>query len=148
MIDYCTLSLRRKFLRNTLLAVFLLFGSSFTFSQNVNAEIDNLLAQREQLIQSSQSTTDVDKQLFDLGYRPKAQVTVSGNQISFPTFLPVSPAKQAVMENRIKSVNPTLSTLVLIESTQVIQATFTEAPTTQNIYDIIVHFGFNSYETH
>jgi hypothetical protein len=52
------------------------------------------------------------------------------------------------MEARIKSIHPTLTSLVLIEETQTIHATFSSEPTTQHILDVITHFGFNSYEAH
>jgi len=146
MFYYYTPSVRRK-LRTLALPVFLVLCGSFTsFSQDANSEINTLLEQRELLLQSSESTLEVDRQLFNLGYRPKAQVTIVGNQVTFPLFMPVSPNKQAVMESRIKSVHPTLTSLVLIEGTQTIRATFSSEPSTQNILDVITHFGFNSYE--
>ena len=148
MFYYYTPSVRRK-IRSLALPVFLVLCGSFTsFSQEIDSEINSLLAQREVLLQSSESTLEVDKQLFNLGYRPKAQVTIVGNQVTFPLFLPVSPNKQAVMEARIKSIHPTLTSLVLIEETQTIRATFSSEPTTQHILDVITHFGFNSYEAH
>jgi len=146
MIYYYTPSVRRKLLCAMLPVIMILLSSSTSFCQEENPEINALLVQRESLVQSSESTSEVDRQLFNLGYRPKAQVTITGNSIHFPLFIPVSANKQAVMESRIKSVNPTLSSLILIESTQTIQATFSQEPTTQNILDIIIHFGFISYE--
>ena len=112
------------------------------------AEIQTLLSQRQDLINSSLSTLEVDKQLFNLGYRPKAKVTQIGNSISFGLFLPVHASKQAVMESRIKSVNPTLMSLTLNPTDQRITAVFSEPPSALNINDIITHFGFVGYEAY
>ena len=125
---------------------FSFFSAVSCNAQSDQEQVTQLLAQRETLLNQSQSTLDVDTQLFNLGYRPKAQVTIIGNGFTFPLFLPVSPNKQAVMESRIKSICPFLLTLQLNEQDQSIIAQLAETPTPDMIQEIIIHFGFESYE--
>ncbi len=147
---YCyTPSVRRLILGIIFPVFLLLLSSSASFGQDANQEINALLVQRESLIQSSESTLAVDRQLLSLGYHPKAQVTVTGNTITFPLFSPEGIIKPITpMESRIKSVNPTLLSLTLNEIDQSITAVFSQAPSSLNINDIIIHFGFVGYETH
>lgn len=123
--------------------------STHAFSQdNSQQEIQQLLAQRETRIAEAQSTTDLDQQLFNLGYRPKAAVTVTGNSIQFPLFLPVSANKQAVMQDRLRTAYPFLLSIQLDATAEHIVATVNDTPTPEMITDIITHFGFDGYEQH
>ncbi len=137
----------KKNLRLTLcFLAFSFSGAVSCHAQSNQEQITQLLSQREVLLNESSSTLEVDKELFNLGYRPKAAVTIVGNGFTFPLFLPVSPNKQAVMESRIKSVCPFLLTLQINEQDQSIIAQLSEAPTPAMIRDIIIHFGFEEYE--
>lgn len=129
--------------------VFSFFSAASCYAQDNSQQITQLLTERETLLSQSQPTLEVDRQLFNLGYRPSAQVTVTGNTINFPLFIPDKIVRPITpMESRIKSVNPTLISLTLNESDQSITAVFSQAPSSLNINDIIIHFGFVGYETH
>jgi len=117
-----------------------------SFAQTNEEQIATLLEQRTSLNDQSLNTLDVDRQLFNLGYRPKAEITSTGNSFSFPVFLPVAPEKQAVMESRIKSICPFLVSLQLNPQLQTITAVVTGSVTESMINDIITHFGFVGYE--
>lgn len=139
----------KKNLRTFLCFLVLSFSGAVSCQAQSNQEqITQLLTQREALLSESSSTLELDKQLFNLGYRPKAHVTVIGNGFTFSLFLPVSPTKQAAMESRIKSVCPFLLTLQLNEQDQSMIAQLSEAPTPAMIRDIIIHFGFEEYENY
>lgn len=143
---YCFFILKKNLKLVSCFLAFSFFSAISCHAQSDPDQITQLLTERDNLLSQSQSTLEIDKQLFNLGYRPKAQVTIIGNGFTFPLFLPVSPTKQAVMESRIKSVCPFLLTLQLNEQDQSIIAQLSETPTPAMILDIIIHFGFEAYE--
>ncbi len=136
-----------------LVLLFSLF-SSIAMSQNsaTNSTITDLLNQRAVLIEQSQSTRDLDVQLFELGYRPKAvirtQTLENGSlRIEFPIYKALPEEKKERVIQRLSSYYA--STILSMEiDTELLEVTvFVNATiSTEEIDAIIDHFGYEGHE--
>lgn len=137
-------------------ALYLLFFIGLTgqtaFGQTENtAAVNQLLTERSSRITQSENTRDIDLQLFELGYRPKAviasQTLENGSlRIVFPTYLAISPEKKIRIEERLSQYYSYLSAISV--DTELKQATIILLPTTspEELDAIIDHFGYAGHE--
>lgn len=136
-----------------LVLLFSLF-SSIAISQNTetNSTISDLLSQRAALIEQSQSTRELDVQLFELGYRPKAvihsQTLENGSlRIDFPIYRALPEEKKERVIQRLSSYYA--STLLSMEiDTELLEVTlFVNATISSEEIDAIIdHFGYEGHE--
>ncbi|MDH4471888.1 MAG: hypothetical protein QE487_04725 [Fluviicola sp.] len=137
-------------------ALYLLFfvglSSQTAFGQTeTSTAITQLLSERSSRITQSTPTRDIDMQLFELGYRPKAVVSTqtleNGNlRIIFPIYLAVSADKKIRMEERLSQHYSYLSSISV--DTELQQVTLLLLPTTssEELDSIIDHFGYAGHE--
>ena len=137
-------------------ALYLLFfvglSSQTAFGQTeTSAAVTQLLSERSSRITQSTPTRDIDLQLFELGYRPKAVITTqtleNGSlRIIFPTYLAVSADKKARIEERLSQHYSYLSSISV--DTDLQQVTLMLLPNTSSgeLDSIIDHFGYAGHE--
>ncbi|MES2557411.1 MAG: hypothetical protein V4604_14750 [Bacteroidota bacterium] len=113
--------------------------------------VNQLLTERSSRIAESAPTRDLDLQLFELGYRPKAIVSTqtleNGNlQIVFPIYLAVSAEKKIRIEERLSQHYSYLSSISV--DTELKQVTLILLPNTssEELNSIVDHFGYAGHE--
>lgn len=149
----CTRRINERAKRYTLYLLFFA-GLSYqtTYGQTeTSAAVTQLLSERSSRITQSTPTRDIDMQLFELGYRPKAVVTTqtleNGSlRVIFPTYLAVSADKKVRIEERLSQHYAYLSSISV--DTDLQQVTLILLPTTssEELDSIIDHFGYAGHE--
>lgn len=127
-------------------------SSQTAFGQTESSTtVNQLLAERSGRIAQSENTRDLDLQLFELGYRPKAIVTTQtlengGLRIVFPTYLTVTADKKVRIEERLSQHYSYLSSISV--DTELQQVILILLPTTssEELDAIIDHFGYAGHE--
>lgn len=137
-------------------ALYLLFFIGLTgqtaFGQTeTSAAVNQLLAERSSRITQSTPTRDIDLQLFELGYRPKAVVTTqmleNGSiRLNFPIYRIVSPNDALKIETRL-SQNYTYMTSINVNSDlQEVTLLLNAGVSAEEIDAIVRHFGYFGHE--
>lgn len=129
----------------------LFFFNQQAFAQ-AGSEVTQLLNARNERIDQSLDTREIDRQLYALGHLPKAVVTTetleNGHlRIQFPTYQPIPEAKKTRIEERLGvhynayllsiNVEPTLEKVTIV-----VPAT-TTAEQLDALFD---HFGYQGHE--
>jgi len=146
----CITSWKNSFL----LVLFFCMFTGISISQNTtaNSAITDLLNQRAMLIEEAQSTRDIDVQLVELGYRPKAvihsQTTVNGGiRIEFPIYLLIpADKKDRVIQRLSNYYAPTLFSLEIDTELRMVTLFVNATISSEEIDSIIDHFGYSGHE--
>jgi hypothetical protein len=124
-----------------------------TAQTSSSANLANLLEQRSALIEQAQSTRELDLQLFNAGYRPKAVIATEVQEngfkrISFPTYLVIPEDRKQRVIDRLALHYTYLSSMEI--DTQLHQVTFLvpAATSQEELTAIFDHFGYLGYEEH
>lgn len=138
--------------------LFFLFLFSFSFSPGASAQADAssealtaLLAQRTERIGQSLDTREVDLQLFNLGYRPKAVITTESlenttRRITFPTYLSISEDRKTRIIDRLASHYPYMSGMDIHTELQFVTFLVAAGTSDEEIDAILDHFGYLGHE--
>jgi hypothetical protein len=137
----------------TLLACIGLYGPAWTQTTVASTDVTALLSERTALVEQGQSTRELDQQLFDAGYRPKAVVNIllleNGTQrVTFPTYLMIPEDKKDRIISRLSAHMPYLSAMVI--NTTLREVTFFVPATVsqEELNAVFDHFGYLGYEAH
>lgn len=151
------LLLRRNFYKAGipfLLVLLFSLSSGIATSQNAttNSTITDLLHQRATLIEQSQSTRDLDVQLAELGYRPKAiissQTLENGSlRIEFSIYRAIPEEKKERVIQRLSSYYASTILSLEIDTELLKVALFVNANISSEEIDAIIdHFGYSGHE--
>jgi hypothetical protein len=127
--------------------------STITFGQNANSGYtDSLLQQRAYLISANESTTSVDLLLHEAGNNPTCVIHQTDDYnfwfTPYQSLGDGSNQREQKMNLRLKAVYPFLNSIKFSSDFTTVQINCTEKLTTAIINDLVVHFGYNSYEKH
>ncbi|WP_341906458.1 hypothetical protein [Fluviicola taffensis] len=139
----------RAKLMHCLITASLALFSTTSFGQT-QATVDSLRSVRSQLISSNQSTTDVDLLLHQSGNNPTCIIHQS-DDYTF-TFVPYQPLgneqREQKMNLRLKAHYTYLNVIDFSDDFTSVRITCNEQLTPAIINELIIHFGYNGYETH
>lgn len=139
------------------------FILAFFFSLNAAAQTNaapadgsaeftaTLLGQRNERIAQSLDTRDLDRQLFDLGYRPKAVLTTellenNARRITFPTYLAIAEDRKARIIDRLGPHYPYMSAMTIHTELQTVSFVVAAGTSDAEIDAILDHFGYLGHE--
>jgi hypothetical protein len=118
-----------------------------------STDISALLSERSVLIAQGQSTRELDQQLFNANYRPKAIIHAEllengSRRITFPLYLTLTEDKKGSVVQRLAGHYPYLTSLEI--DTDLRQAVMYVPATvsTEELNAIFDHFGYLGYEEH
>ncbi|WP_430403516.1 hypothetical protein [Fluviicola sp.] len=138
----------RAKLMHCLITASLALFSTTSFGQT-QATVDSLRSVRSQLISSNQSTTDVDLLLHQSGNNPTCIIHQS-DDYTF-TFVPYQPLgneqREQKMNLRLKAHYTYLNVIDFSDDFTSVRITCNEQLTPAIINELIIHFGYNGYET-
>jgi hypothetical protein len=124
-----------------------------TAQTSASADPANLLEQRSALIEQAQSTRELDQQLFNLGYRPKAiiatEVLENGSKrITFPTYLLIPEERKQRIIDRLTSHYLYLLSMEIDTGLREVTFLVPAATSQEELTAIFDHFGYLGYEEH
>lgn len=135
--------------RSRILTLLFLFFACGGFAQQDPA-IANLLMQRAALIQSGETTSATDLQLYSLGHVPTAVLFITSQPGSvtarWNVYRSVSPARAAQVFTRLSSHYNYLLSIQPSADGMAVTAKFQSGTTAAQIGEISNHFGFQGYE--
>lgn len=119
--------------------------STTSFGQT--SGIDSLNAVRSQLIQTGQSTTEVDLLLHQSGHNPTCRIhQTDENTFTFVPYQPGNEQREQKLNLRLKAHYTYLNGIDFSDDFTSVRITCNESLTPLMITELVSHFGYDGYE--
>lgn len=122
-----------------------LFVGTICFSQ----DLEGLLKQKDSLAQLNLSSTDIDREISQMGILPDAFIfqftqTSQEKSFQFDSYKPISSEKESIYENRFKILFPEISEIKI--NNQHIKLVVPNTISDERINEIFRVFGYKQFK--